>query len=105
MNIDWGRSSAEILRLARACDFYPFPSPWGLPRAIYAGRALDVLRLELCSTSKPTADPGSILSLEDGAAIVATGDGTVRLQSFLVEGVVREAADILQPHTRLGTPA
>ena len=105
MSIDWGRSSAEILRLARACDFHPFPSPWGLPRTTYAGRTLDVLRLEAYSGSRTTADIGSVLSLDDGAAIVTTGDGTVRLQSFLIDGVVREAAEILEPHTRLGTPA
>lgn len=105
MKIDWRRPSAEILRLARACDFHPFPSPWGLPQVKYDNRTLEVLRLEAAAPKlNPSAEPGSILRFEDGAAIVATGDEAVRLESFLADGVILEAAEILEPHARLETP-
>lgn len=97
MTLAWDRPSPELLRLARACSFHPFPSPWGLPRTGLGGRALDILRLAPGPSEPATrAIPGSVLEVSGGRAVVATGDRPVVLESFLIDGHVRDAAEIVR---------
>lgn len=96
MMLAWHRPSREFLRLARACSFHPFPSPWGLPRTVLAGRMLDILRLGPGPPVLAGGIPGSVLEVSDGGAVVATGDRPVVLESFLIDGRVRDAAEIVR---------
>ncbi|MCP5116486.1 MAG: hypothetical protein GY953_37130, partial [bacterium] len=42
----WDRPAGEVLRFVRACDYGPFPSPWGRPVAALNGGEVSILAAE-----------------------------------------------------------
>ena len=71
--IDWNTPARRIHDFVRACDYLPFTSPWGTPRATLQGREVEVLRTERTG-KRCEALPGSV----DGD-LVATADEWLRL--------------------------
>jgi methionyl-tRNA formyltransferase len=49
--VNWSRPARDIVNLARACDYYPFPSPWGYPRARLGEREIGVIKARLTGES------------------------------------------------------
>jgi methionyl-tRNA formyltransferase len=49
--VNWSRQAREIVNLARACDYYPFPSPWGAPRARLGEQKIGVIKARLTGES------------------------------------------------------
>jgi UDP-4-amino-4-deoxy-L-arabinose formyltransferase/UDP-glucuronic acid dehydrogenase (UDP-4-keto-hexauronic acid decarboxylating) len=98
--LNWSRQAREIVNLARACDYYPFPSPWGSPRARLGEREIGVIKArltgELCD-----AAPGTVGRIAWPAVQVACADEWIWVDKALVGGRYRPAADILQSGARL----
>jgi methionyl-tRNA formyltransferase len=103
--LDWRQPTLRLLNLTRACAFHPFPSPWGLPVAICRGRTLEILRMRPAASEVAEATPGTVVATERGAAIIATGDGKIRLESFLIDGRSVDAADIVEAGDRFDHPS
>jgi methionyl-tRNA formyltransferase len=99
--VNWSRQASEIVNLARACDYYPFPSPWGSPRARLGEREIGVVKARLTGESCNAA-PGTIGRIAWPAVQVACADEWIWLDKALIEGKYLPAADILQPSARLG---
>jgi UDP-4-amino-4-deoxy-L-arabinose formyltransferase/UDP-glucuronic acid dehydrogenase (UDP-4-keto-hexauronic acid decarboxylating) len=98
--VEWERPAAEVLAFVRACDYAPFPSPWGQPTTSLDGREVAVLKV--ASTGRPaTAAPGTVREAEGGAAAVAAADEWVAVQRVRVDGRIEDAAAVLPPGTRL----
>ena len=99
--VNWSRPAREVVSLARACDYYPFPSPWGSPRARLGGAEIGVVKArltgELCD-----AEPGTVRRLPGPAVQVACADEWIWVDKTLIEGKYLPAADILQSGARLG---
>jgi methionyl-tRNA formyltransferase len=53
--IDWNTPARQVVDFVRACDYGPYPSPWGRPRARLDGREVSVVHAAL--TGRPAADP------------------------------------------------
>lgn len=87
--IVWDRPARSIERFVRACDFGPFPSPWGRPRAEAAGRPLELLKVAVTGHACRER-PGTPRTRPDGAVEVATGDEWLQLKAVRVDG--RKAA-------------
>jgi UDP-4-amino-4-deoxy-L-arabinose formyltransferase/UDP-glucuronic acid dehydrogenase (UDP-4-keto-hexauronic acid decarboxylating) len=83
-----------VVGFVRACDFGPFPSPWGRPRCAVAGRAVGIVAAEL-APGEPGAAPGTVVIVEDGDALVAAADGLVRVGRVEAEGETVPAAEAL----------
>jgi methionyl-tRNA formyltransferase len=98
--ISWGRSAQCVVAFVRACDYFPFASPWGSPASRINGR--DVAVLKAIRTGLPSAaEPGTVGEVEDGAVQVAAQDEWVRVSRVQPEGgrpVL--AAEVLTPGTR-----
>jgi methionyl-tRNA formyltransferase len=89
--IDWTRTAREVRDLLRACDYGPFPSPWGRAWTTRDGRRVAVLEAAL--TGEPAdAPPGTVRASDTGAPRVACADEWLE---------VRTDAG-LPPGTRLG---
>jgi methionyl-tRNA formyltransferase len=43
----WNTTARQIVNFVRACDYGPFPSPWGTPRTSCCGREIGVARASL----------------------------------------------------------
>ena len=77
--IDWSLSAIEIWRRVRA--YYPWPSAYTLWR----GRLFKIWRAKPLAGWLGGEEPGRVLSLADGPAVV-TGEGALLLEEVQLEG-------------------
>jgi methionyl-tRNA formyltransferase len=98
--VNWSRQAREIVNLARACDYYPFPSPWGSPRARLGEQEIGVIKARLTGESCDAA-PGKVGRLAETAVQVACADEWIWVDKTLIGGKYLPAADILQSGARL----
>jgi methionyl-tRNA formyltransferase len=77
--LDFGTSSEELARLARALNFGAgYANPLGLPKLRTATRAYNVRSLEGV-TGAPAASAHTIISADGNSALIATADGAIRI--------------------------
>ena len=98
--VKWSRRAKDIVNLARACDYYPFPSPWGYPRARLGEREICLVKARLTGESCD-AEPGTIGRLAGTAVQVACADEWIWVDKTLIERTYLPAAGILRPGARL----
>lgn len=99
----WDRTARAVRNFVRACDYGPFPSPWGRPRTTLAGR--EVAILEAALTGDPAhAPPGTVRAPKaaPSARQVACSDEWLEIQALTVDGKGERPAAALPPGTRLG---
>ena len=71
--IDWQAPARRIFDFVRACDYHPFASPWGVPRARLAGREVEIRKVAL--TGAACAEPpGTVHCDRAGRTLVACAD-------------------------------
>jgi methionyl-tRNA formyltransferase len=74
--IDWNAPARRIHDFVRACDYQPFVSPWGVPKAILGSREVEVCKTALTG-ERCDAPPGTV---KDNR--VATADEWLELRKF-----------------------
>lgn len=99
--LDWSKSAQEIVNFVRACDYYPFPSPWGMPATYLNGRELRVAKAE--RTLAPTDEPAGTVGVHDGYLEVAAADEWVWIESLSVDGELVDPAELLAAGQRLAS--
>jgi len=97
----WNRPAAHIVNFVRACDYYPFVSPWGYPLARLGDRSIRIVRAQR-SGGAVDAPPGTITGCDREMAIVAAADETIGIRLVEWEGKIVPAAKVLEPGVRLG---
>lgn len=122
--LDWSRSARQVVDFVRACDYSPFPSPWGFPRCV-AGNGLEIeiatavlheggagaaraprpdggtVAFDRGGSPVAPAPPGTVAHAGAGAVLVAAADAWVRVEQVEVEGRRAAAADVLADGERL----
>jgi methionyl-tRNA formyltransferase len=93
--IGWSESATRIAALVRACDYTPFPSPWGHAHACYEGRRIEIVEVA-CSRLASDAPPGSVRVVAPPMADVATADAWLTLRSVRYDGHVVAPARVLR---------
>jgi methionyl-tRNA formyltransferase len=93
--LDWSRPARAAVDFVRACDYGPFPSPWGRPIWMVDGEEVRVVAAELAPGDAAGA-PGTIVAVEDGDVLVAAADGLVRVQRVEVAGQPAMPSDALE---------
>jgi methionyl-tRNA formyltransferase len=99
----WTESAHRIINFVRACDFAPFASPWGLPRAYLAGREIVVLKAHPTG-DKSDAAPGVVGQRIGSDVLVAARDEWVRVRRVQVGSSTFPAADALREGDRFAVP-
>jgi UDP-4-amino-4-deoxy-L-arabinose formyltransferase/UDP-glucuronic acid dehydrogenase (UDP-4-keto-hexauronic acid decarboxylating) len=96
----WDRPAREIVAFVRACDYFPFPSPWGHPVARVGADDLQIVK---AAQTGDTADapPGTVGAVADRAVRVASGDEWIAVSRVAMNGQVRNAAEVLEPGQQL----
>jgi UDP-4-amino-4-deoxy-L-arabinose formyltransferase/UDP-glucuronic acid dehydrogenase (UDP-4-keto-hexauronic acid decarboxylating) len=102
--IDWGRSAAAVSNFVRACDYRPFPSPWGTPVTLSDGRDVGVVSAVTTGEAANEA-PGTVRQASGQAVEVACADQWLRVNRVRSEEGITPAARVLRPGQRLGTDA
>lgn len=81
----WERPAKRIVDLVRAADYFPFPSPWGIPSATVGGVELSVLKAS--RTGEPAdAPPGTVGTTRERGVPVAAADEWVLVERVQMEG-------------------
>lgn len=98
----WSLPAERIAAFVRACDYGPFPSPWGRVRVTLGGADLAVTRATAVDAeAPPSAKPGDVMRVEDDDVLVAAGERTVlRVSRLEVDGSVRTAAEVVGRRAR-----
>ncbi|MEM1416107.1 MAG: formyltransferase family protein, partial [Myxococcota bacterium] len=89
--IDFADPAHRIDALVRALDHGRYPNPVAVPKVFVGDTPLLLTEAERDLDSVSEA-PGTVLSVEDGAAIVATGAGALRVSGFM--GLAGEPVDL-----------
>ena len=94
--IDWSRSADEIDRQVRAFN------PWPVAETRWLGRQLRVWMARPVDGGRP-GPPGQVIEVNRDSALVATGQGTVRLERLqLPGGRVLPVAEFLKSNDLAG---
>ncbi len=97
--LSWSASARQIVNFVRACDFDPFPSPWGNPRTTLRGREIAITRASL-SGQCSDAEPGTVRCCE-GTIEVASRDEWVIVERLIADGRRISPGDVLKPGDQL----
>lgn len=97
--IDWGRPAAELERLVLAFN------PWPVAETAWRGQQLRVWRATAVGDTPPAAAlPGQVLAAAGGRILVATGLGTLQLDTLQLPGrKPTAAADFLKANALAGS--
>ena len=94
---------AEALeRFVRASDYYPFPSPWGTPKARLNGHHLGICGVS--PTNQKANGSTGIVKVRDGKVLLATATDWLELLKVTVDGKLLNAADVLSDGQILASP-
>ena len=83
--VEWTRDAAErIERMVRACNYAPFPSPWGTTTAMLGGREVALTHVHVIDVD--AIDPG-LVRIDGDSLLVATVRGWLAIDQARVDGV------------------
>lgn len=98
--VSWERTAAEVVNFVRACDYHPFPSPWGQPKAVLDGVEIGLAKAR--RTGDPAgAPPGAVVAVDAAGARVACVDETILVTHVAVDGRTVRADGVLARGSRL----
>jgi methionyl-tRNA formyltransferase len=80
--IDWNMPARRVRNFIRACDFAPFPSPWGIPVANIGGHIFNVLKADFTGR-RTDVSPGTAQSIGPCEIVVACEDEWLRLTTAM----------------------
>jgi methionyl-tRNA formyltransferase len=97
--LSWCWPASRIINFVRACDYFPFRSPWGSPRTQLGERTIEVVKASrtglLCDTL-----PGTVGSPLGSGVQVASLDEWVLVNQLKIGDKLVKAIDILKSHDR-----
>lgn len=99
--IVWSQPAQRIVDFVRACDYFPFASPWGEPAARLGDKVCAVLKASRTAESCAPAVPGQVGAISERGAQVATGDDWILVERVRLDGATCSAQDVLQGGDRL----
>jgi methionyl-tRNA formyltransferase len=98
--VSWNRRAGDIVNFVRACDYSPFLSPWGLPRATWEDREIAVVKAD--RTHQSCSDsPGTVGRCDDSGVLVATADEWISVRRLKIDGMYVAPQGLLHPGARL----
>ncbi|MGA8492256.1 MAG: formyltransferase family protein [Terriglobales bacterium] len=98
--LSWSWPASRIVNFVRACDYYPFSSPWGHPRTRFGVQEIALVKAGLTGQSS-SVPPGTVGESVASGIQVACQDEWVLVAKLLVEGKYVAARELLSPGDRL----
>ena len=90
--VPWS-SAAVVERFVRACNFYPLPSPWGVPKVRFRGEQLGMVDVSL--TNQACDAPAGCVDVHGDDLYVAADDQWLVLNRVLHHSKLVAASEIL----------
>jgi len=98
--ISWAWSASKIINFVRACDYFPFPSPWGYPRARLGVQEFALVKAHRTGLGCDVS-PGTVGASTDSGVYVACRDEWVLASKLHIAGRYLPATEILRSGDRL----
>jgi methionyl-tRNA formyltransferase len=98
--LKWSRPARRIFNFIRACDYYPFQSPWPHGCSILDGREISIVSASL-TRDACSVQPGSVGETREGRAKVACSDEWLWISRLMVNGSYVAPDAVLKPGDRL----
>ena len=99
--IAWSAPARAIVNFVRACDYLPFPSPWGHPRTMLDAQEVAILKAsrtgEMCDCT-----PGTVGEHRGSSVPIASSDEWVLVSDVEMGGRQLQPAAILPVGSLLG---
>jgi methionyl-tRNA formyltransferase len=95
----WSLPAREIVNFVRACDYFPFHSPWGHPQTILGtmSGAQEIGVVKACLTGERCdVSPGTVGDVVRPGVKIACGDEWIIVNKLKVEGRYVNSADVLK---------
>jgi methionyl-tRNA formyltransferase len=100
--LSWSWPAYKVVNFVRACDYFPFTSPWGHPRTRRGAQEFALVKAS--RTGQPCgASPGTVGDAMDSGVQVACQDEWVLASKLQVSGTYLPAAGFLRPGDRLAS--
>jgi methionyl-tRNA formyltransferase len=99
--IPWHVTARQVVDFVRACDYGPWPSPWGEPRARTTDGFEVIIRGAKLTHEPTTAPPGTVGRDPGGGMLVATANEWVLVQHVQSEDRRVTLEGVLSPGARL----
>jgi len=98
--ISWTASAERVVNLVRACDYFPFRSPWGEAMTRLGQNELGVAKASRTGLASH-AEPGTVGEVSDSAVFVAAADEWVLVKKLKLGDKYLAAVDLLKSGDRL----
>lgn len=96
--IPWCGPARQVVDFVRACDYGPWPSPWGTPRTGIPG--VEIVRAARTGDEAGEA-PGTVGGSDGSGVLVAAADEWVLVSRLRVDGRSVAPSAVLQPGNSL----
>jgi methionyl-tRNA formyltransferase len=98
--LSWSWPASKVVNFVRACDYFPFPSPWGYPRTRLSAQEFALVKA--VRTGIPSdAPPGTVGESVASGVHVACRDEWILVGKLLLGGKYLAASEILHSGDRL----
>ncbi|HAC16529.1 MAG TPA: hypothetical protein DCE78_11385 [Bacteroidetes bacterium] len=101
--IQWSQPAHKIDAFVRACNYAPFPSPWGEPKTSLKNKEISIFKTEI-SNELCHVTPGTIGPEIGGKAAISTADYWILVERCKVGGQFVPAVSILTDGDKLSSP-
>lgn len=98
--IQWSQPAHKIDAFIRACNYSPFPSPWGEPKTWLGETEISIFNTTITNISCDD-ESGIVGQKIDGKTAIATADHWILIDNCKVDGKTISAASFLNPGDRL----
>ena len=98
--MSWQWPAAKVIDFVRACDYFPFPSPWGHPRTRRGVQDLALVKAQKTGLGCD-AYPGTVGASTDSGIYVACRDEWILARKLLIEDRYVPAQAVLRSGDRL----
>src|SRR5579863_4321437 len=98
--VSWSWPAHKVVNFVRACDYFPFSSPWGYPRSRLGAKEFALVKAR--QTGLPCGvSPGTVGMTTDSGVYVACKDEWIVASKLLLEGKYVPAREVLTFGNRL----
>jgi methionyl-tRNA formyltransferase len=98
--LEWHLAARSVADFVRACDYRPYPSPWGFPWCERDGTRIAILSARALDRAADSV-PGTAVHADGGAVLVAARDAWVRVDNVEIAGHILPAAEAIRDSSRL----
>jgi methionyl-tRNA formyltransferase len=98
--LSWDWPAHRIVNFVRACDYFPFRSPWGYPSTEWAHGSLSIMKASRTGTICREV-PGTVGEVTGPAALIASSDEWVEVQKVRFGKVSMPPGNVFRTGDRL----